>query len=141
MAKRWDISEAMSWRARNFADTLTPAEAERWTQLRTERLLHGGGGGLTVDAFHEKLRALAETALPVTTSGLLNPGFSIDRLENELIYEALARASGNKTEAAKLLGITRRRLYSRLKSIEQGSDPEENPSESTDGTKPNPNPS
>ena len=50
------------WRARNFADTLTPAEAERWTQLRTERLLHGGGGGLTVDAFHEKLRALAETA-------------------------------------------------------------------------------
>ncbi|MBP6337396.1 MAG: exodeoxyribonuclease I [Vitreoscilla sp.] len=50
------------WRARNFADTLTPAEAERWTQLRTERLLHGAGGGLTVDAFHEKLRALAETA-------------------------------------------------------------------------------
>ncbi len=86
-------------------------------------------------------RSFAEAALPVTSSGLLHPGFSIDRLEKELIFEALARASGNKTEAAKLLGITRRRLYSRLKSIEQGNEPEENLTEPTDGTKPNPNPS
>ena len=48
------------------------------------------------------MRALA---LPVTPSGLLHPGFSIDRLEKELIMESLARSSGNKTEAAKLLGI------------------------------------
>jgi exodeoxyribonuclease-1 len=50
------------WRARNFAATLSPAELERWTQLRADRLLHGAGGGLTVEAFHEKLRVLAETA-------------------------------------------------------------------------------
>ena len=50
------------WRSRNFAATLSPAELDRWTQLRTERLLRGAGGGLPLDAFHEKLRALAETA-------------------------------------------------------------------------------
>ena len=50
------------WRARNFAATLSPAELERWAQLRTERLLHGAGGGLTLEAFHEKLRVLGETA-------------------------------------------------------------------------------
>ena len=40
---------------------------------------------------------------------------SLGESEMELILEALKRADGNKTEAAKLLGITRRRLYSRMK--------------------------
>ncbi|HND11914.1 MAG TPA: sigma-54 dependent transcriptional regulator [Pseudomonadota bacterium] len=74
-------------------------------------------------------RSFVGSVLPVTTSGLLQPGFSIDRLERDLIWEALARTSGNKTEAAKLLGITRRRLYSRLKSIENDAEAEENPSD------------
>ncbi len=50
------------WRARNFADTLTEAEQERWEQLRVDRLLHGSAGGLTLDAFEEKLNTLAATA-------------------------------------------------------------------------------
>lgn len=70
-------------------------------------------------------RFLADSAAPVTPSGLLHPGFSIDKLEQDVIQEALARASGNKTEAAKLLGITRRRLYSRLKSQEQSDEGDE----------------
>ena len=45
------------------------------------------------------------------------PGFSIDRHERELIIAALAKAGGNKTIAARMLGITRRRLYSRLDSM------------------------
>ncbi len=36
--------------------------------------------------------------------------------ERQMILEALERASGNKTEAAKSLRITRRRLYSRMKA-------------------------
>ena len=36
------------------------------------------------------------------------------RIERELISSALARAKGNKTKAAKLLGMTRPRLYRRL---------------------------
>jgi len=77
-----------------------------------------GGGRACVIQLPHLPRSLFDTARPVTSNTLLRPGFSIDNLERELIHEALARTSGNKTEAAKLLGITRRRLYSRLKSME-----------------------
>ncbi len=42
-----------------------------------------------------------------------------------MIHHALAQARGNKTEAARLLGITRRRLYSRLKSMEAAEEPDD----------------
>jgi DNA-binding NtrC family response regulator len=48
---------------------------------------------------------------------LLVAGFSLDALERDLIHHALIKANGNKAAAARLLGITRRRLYSRLESI------------------------
>jgi transcriptional regulator with GAF, ATPase, and Fis domain len=79
------------------------------------------GSGTTEITVAHLPRSLSERASPVATPTLLRPGFSIDGLERELIHEALARASGSKTEAAKLLGITRRRLYSRLKSMEADS--------------------
>jgi DNA-binding NtrC family response regulator len=63
-------------------------------------------------------RTLVETAPAATPDTLLRPGFSLDQLERDVIQQALTRAGGNKTEAARLLGITRRRLYSRLKSME-----------------------
>ncbi len=47
---------------------------------------------------------------------LLGEGFSLDHHERALIHAALERAGGNKTLAARLLGVTRRRLYSLLAS-------------------------
>jgi len=41
-------------------------------------------------------------------------GLSLETLERELILQALDRASGNKSQAARLLGLTRRTLYSRM---------------------------
>ena len=56
---------------------------------------------------------------------LLVPEFSLDAFERDLIHHALVKAGGNKAAAARLLGITRRRLYSRLDSLgEPGSDDE-----------------
>jgi DNA-binding NtrC family response regulator len=58
---------------------------------------------------------------------LLGEGFSLDAFERELIHAALERSGGNKTHAARLLGITRRRLYSLLASLEaapEAGDPE-----------------
>jgi two-component system NtrC family response regulator len=41
-------------------------------------------------------------------------GLSLEALERELILQALERAGGNKSAAARLLGLTRRTLYSRM---------------------------
>jgi transcriptional regulator with PAS, ATPase and Fis domain len=61
----------------------------------------------------------------VRAADVLGEGFNLDAFERELLYAALERAGGNKTAAAKLLGITRRRLYSRLQSLgEKVTDPE-----------------
>ncbi|UCF63306.1 MAG: sigma-54-dependent Fis family transcriptional regulator [bacterium] len=44
-------------------------------------------------------------------------GFNLDYFERYLIQQALHKAKGNKTRAAEMLGITRRRLYSMMKSL------------------------
>ena len=41
-------------------------------------------------------------------------GLSLEKLERELILKALEKAAGNKSQAARLLGLTRRTLYSRM---------------------------
>jgi DNA-binding NtrC family response regulator len=48
---------------------------------------------------------------------VLHDGFDLDAFERELIFAALERAGGNKAAAARMLGITRRRLYSRLEAL------------------------
>jgi len=45
-------------------------------------------------------------------------GLSLEALEKALILQALERASGNKSHAARLLGLTRRTLYSRMEKHE-----------------------
>jgi DNA-binding NtrC family response regulator len=44
-------------------------------------------------------------------------GISIDEVEKELIHKALKKAGGNKSKAAQLLGITRRKLYSMVERL------------------------
>ncbi|MCS4509198.1 exodeoxyribonuclease I [Xylophilus ampelinus] len=50
------------YRARNFVETLSEAEQQRWEQHRTEKLLEGAGGALSVDAYFARIDALGETA-------------------------------------------------------------------------------
>ncbi len=50
------------YRARNFPDTLSAEERERWEQHRAARLHGGEGGAMTVEAFFERIDALNETA-------------------------------------------------------------------------------
>ena len=45
---------------------------------------------------------------------LPSEGVQLEAVEGRLIREALARARGNKSQAARLLGITRRALYCRM---------------------------
>ena len=48
---------------------------------------------------------------------VLREGFNLDEFERDLIDAAIERAGGNKAAAARLLGITRRRLDSTLQSL------------------------
>ena len=50
------------YRARNFAETLTPEDAERWESHRASRLLEGVGGARNVDALFAGIDVLAGTA-------------------------------------------------------------------------------
>ena len=52
---------------------------------------------------------------PIVESGQSGPGQGLETAEKQMIFDALEKTGGNKTEAAKLLKITRRRLYSRMK--------------------------
>jgi two-component system NtrC family response regulator len=57
-------------------------------------------------------------------------GLSLDDVEKQLIEQALERTAGNKTKAAGLLGISRRAMYSKMKTHgiagASGSDESEN---------------
>ncbi len=64
----------------------------------------------------EHLHAPGDARAPAA-GDVLREGFDLDAFERDLIHAALLRAGGNKTAAAKMLGITRRRLYSRLESL------------------------
>ncbi len=50
------------YRARNFTDTLSEDEAERWEAHRAARLLEGEGGALSVDSYFARIDTLGETA-------------------------------------------------------------------------------
>lgn len=51
---------------------------------------------------------------------LLVPGFDLERHERALMRAALSRARGNVSEAARLLGVTRRQIAYRLKDLDAG---------------------
>lgn len=50
------------YRARNFTDTLSEDERQRWEMHRAERLHEGRGGALTLATYFERIDALAEAA-------------------------------------------------------------------------------
>ncbi|NBQ69839.1 MAG: exodeoxyribonuclease I, partial [Nitrosomonadaceae bacterium] len=48
------------YRARNWPETLTPDEMERWKQLRVQRLTQGSGGSITFAEFSAQIAVLRE---------------------------------------------------------------------------------
>jgi DNA-binding NtrC family response regulator len=94
-----------------------PGNVRELENAITRALVLAGPSPIDVD----HLPSLGRNALVSrVVDDLLAPGFSIDAFERELIQSALVKAGGNKAAAARLLGITRRRLYSRLDSIAHG---------------------
>jgi len=58
--------------------------------------------------------AIRQANLPGGGFELPDQGFQWDEFEKSLVLQALQKAGNNKTRAAELLGVTRRRLYSMM---------------------------
>ena len=70
--------------------------------------------GEPIEMEHIGIEDETETAPIEASGGGVNPS-GLEASEKVMIENALKKAGGNKTEAAKILKITRRRLYSRMK--------------------------
>jgi DNA-binding NtrC family response regulator len=57
-------------------------------------------------------------------AGFLPDGMTLEQWEDEMIREALRRAHGNKSQAARILGLSRNALRYRLSKIGIGDEPE-----------------
>jgi DNA-binding NtrC family response regulator len=53
------------------------------------------------------------------------PILSLRKMEKELIFKALEKTNGNRTHAAKILGISIRTLRNKLSEFKQGLTPQE----------------
>ncbi|MCA9581876.1 MAG: helix-turn-helix domain-containing protein, partial [Myxococcales bacterium] len=73
---------------------------------------------LTVDDFPEKVRSYRNTPSGILDLDDEHP-LQLHELERRYIERVLKAAQGNKTQAAKLLGLDRRTLYRKLERYEQ----------------------
>lgn len=88
-----------------------PGNVRELRNLLERAVILSGGETLSVEDFD----------IEIDDAPLIEPGGSqsaregLEMAEKEMILSALKRTNNNKTEAAQLLKITRRRLYSRMK--------------------------
>ena len=73
-------------------------------------MILAGGEPLSLEEF-----SLDIDDAPLVSSGAVAADAGLEQTERAMILDALDKCDGNKTEAARLLRISRRRLYSRMK--------------------------
>jgi DNA-binding NtrC family response regulator len=73
--------------------------------------------GPTLDVGDIHLDTLAPRARPDAPAPVLPEGVTLEQWEDEIIREALRRANGNKSQAARALGLSRNALRYRLAKI------------------------
>ncbi len=84
-----------------------------------ERAVILSGGKLPLTAEHFSFLAQQPS---LKTNFILPPeGICLEKLERDLIKQALERTQGNKSAAARLLGLTRSKFRTRLKLLEEES--------------------
>jgi len=82
------------------------------------------GSGELLDAAEIKLDTNPQPRAASSGSPVLPEGMTLDQLEQEIIRDALERSHGNKSQAARLLGITRNALRYRLSQMGLENPPE-----------------
>ena len=88
-----------------------PGNVRELENILERAIIMSGGGALTpADLPSHIVSGMQVTTVDFEASQELH----LEKVERDLIIQALNRAGGNKTEAAKLLGVTRRKLYSMI---------------------------
>ena len=79
-------------------------------------------------AMDELVQLISHTAAEEGSAPPFLPnGLTLEQFEDKVIEEALRRAGGNKSQAARLLGLSRNALRYRLSKIGVPDEPEEDP--------------
>ncbi len=96
-------------------DYAWPGNVRELENVIERALIMAGGRAISVKDLPPHLRGEAEMpiAIDLDESELL----TIDEMQRRMIQKALAKTEGNKTKAAKLLGITRRQIYSMMERL------------------------
>jgi len=108
-----------------------PGNVRELAHVIERALIIAGGDPVTPDELlFQPARRLLPGADGVAAAGFLEGGFaipeipdgglSLEALEKALLLQAIEKAKGNKSAAARLLGLTRRTLYSRMEKHGMG---------------------
>lgn len=100
-----------------------PGNVRELENLLERAVILAGEGHVTPGHFPTLLQVAAESAPGMTagSSGEVSlegdrTAMTLSQLERDMILKALKKAAGNKSQAARLLGITRRALYSKMET-------------------------
>ncbi|MGA2799192.1 MAG: helix-turn-helix domain-containing protein [Thermoguttaceae bacterium] len=92
-----------------------PGNLDELMETAIQAHRHASGHEIGVDDLPERLRlAASAAAYPRRPEERIVLDEYLGRVERELIRRALSRSKGNKAKAARLLGLTRPRLYRRM---------------------------
>jgi DNA-binding NtrC family response regulator len=106
-----------------------PGNVRELENVLERALILAGEDEVRPEHLGETGTAQARSASASPPADLLREGFDLDKFERDLVFAAIERAGGNKAAAARLLGITRRRLYSMLQTFATREPPEVEPGE------------
>ncbi len=91
-----------------------PGNVRELENVIERALIMAGGQAISLADLPPHLQGLQK--LP-TSFDIPEEGINLEDMERRLVHRAIEKAGGNKSRAAKLLGITRRKLYSMLERL------------------------
>ena len=98
-----------------------PGNVRELKNLIEQAMVKVKGNRLEPEHFPERIRGMGQGSGAMVAQGQTVdtiPGGTLDQVERNMIIDALKRADGNRTKAAKLLGITRYALLRRIQKFE-----------------------